>query len=94
MSTYHVTLARDLSLADAESAILGEEAGGSEFKGSQLTIVNNQVINLLDFVELDEGRPKALSLLKASTASPAGKTKIWEGTMVINSTINQYRAYR
>jgi hypothetical protein len=92
--TYHVTMARTVTLAEAESAIQAEEATGTKSKGVQITIVDNEVINLLEFEELDEGHPAAIALLKASAAAPTGKAKVWEGTMVIENTIGQYRAYR
>jgi hypothetical protein len=94
MSVYHRTLTASNSLTQAESAVQGEEAGGSEFKDSHVVTVEGVVTNLLDFEELDQGRPSAIALLTADAPPPSGKQRIWAGVMVVSNTIRSVAAYR
>jgi hypothetical protein len=92
---YHVALRQGVTLAEAESAIRAEEADGSEFRGCQLNLFNDSVVNMLEFAVLDdEGVPDPLVLVAAGGPAPPGRSKVWEGTMAVDNTVGEYCGYR
>ena len=90
---YSLSVDGQLSLADINTAITGEEAGASQFLSSAVSADKSS--NTVTFKPLAAGTvPNALSLVATGTAAPAGTKQIWTGAMIVSGKSQTIVAYR
>ena len=78
-----------------ELQLQGEEAGNSEFVASETGTYKGVRANLVTFREVDDlPNDISLAVVPAGTPAPGGKTRLWEGKMLIDGTEQQAALYR
>ena len=93
---YPVEVNGEYDLKQINLQISTEEARGTEFLRSTISIFEGRITNIADFKRLSPGTLlKELTLVKQDNAPPPDATKVWEGVMIVannNEVLSAYRA--
>lgn len=95
MPRYPLAIGKDCTLPDIELMIQGEEAGAATFVDSVMRTHEGVLSNLATFETLPAGMPVSpLTLVENGKPGPAGKQRIWSGTMLVCGAATAVVAYR
>lgn len=84
MADYEVEIKGNITIADINAQIAGEEAGGSQFVSSKVSTSNGTSTNFATFQELPGGTmPKPLTVVKQGDPQPSGTKGVWSGQMIV-----------
>lgn len=96
MATYVIRVEDD-TLADIENDMGAEEnSKPAEVVDWAIAAVGNKPTNMVKFKKLAAGHPPAkdLRLIEHGTALPEGTTKIWEGALLVGTSLKVVIACR
>lgn len=87
-----------LTIQEIASRISDEEAGGSKFVESKVTLMKTgkaeALRNIIKFVELDGPVPAEATLAVFGSPAPEGKKEEWTGVMLVSGTQQPVTLYR
>ncbi len=93
--TEHSVLYADFGFEQLSEAIMGEEAWGLVFSGSNILMLEDQQQNLASFEEYSgPGQPPDCKLLPDSSLPPRGYKAGWRGTMLVRGRVRHVVLYR
>lgn len=81
------------NLTEITNSIIAKERHFWEFKGNQVGIHNNIVVNFISFKAVDTSLPD-LQFVSSADPKPSGKKEIWNGVMVSEGNMINVLAYR
>ncbi|HZZ42740.1 MAG TPA: hypothetical protein VFE58_07365 [Tepidisphaeraceae bacterium] len=95
MATYLLQIdATDVN--DYANQVNSEEAGASQFQNSSVSYHQNNITNIVTFLELPNGTVPAtkFQLVNKGAPAPANTKQIWSGVVVLKSGLSPVVAYR
>ncbi len=81
-------------LAQINLEISQEEARGTEFLDSTVSLYEDHITNIANFKRLSHGIPKKLALVKHGQTQPDGTEPVWSGVMIVDNKNEAVSAYR